>query len=392
MRICHIVNIGHEVGGAEKSVRLLAEGMRARGHDVMVICSDHRFDPEATFADVVVPAAAGNALSRLTGFFWNRAAYAGVRDAVTGFAPDVVHLHTIGMFSPSVLSATAAFPRVLTVHGPEDWTLGLLTWNLASRSAKNSGLSIGDRARYAYLRFLQRPAYRLRLRTVDRILVPSEFYRSMVIRDVGAVPLYVVPNGIRLPQATPVRNDGRLLYVGRLERVKGVEILVMAFVRTLARHPDAQLVVVGDGPIRAELVRLAEDPGAAGRVHLTGWLSGQELEEQYAAASVVVIPSIFPDNFPTVAIEALGSGRAVVGSRVGGIPELVHDGDNGLLTAADDIEELESALDRMLGDPALVRRMGNRSAALAATYAIDPFLDRLQVHYEAVLPTAVHQP
>jgi glycosyltransferase involved in cell wall biosynthesis len=380
VKICQVVNIGHEAGGAEKSVRLLADGMRRRGHDVTVIATDHHLRPAASFADVVVPAVRGNAAGRLCGFFWNHAAHREVKRAMAAVRPDVVHLHTIGMFSPSVLSATAGRPRVLTVHGPEDWTLHLLSWNLQSRSLGDGTLSRGDRARYLYLRFLQRPAYLARLRRIDRVLAPSAYYSDVVRADVGRVPTYVLPNGIDLPTSTPAPDSHRLLYIGRHERTKGLHVLVEAFSRIAHRHPDAELVLVGDGPRRAELEDLARRSGGT-RITFTGWLVGDALREQLAGAAAVVVPSIGPENLPTVAIEALGVGRAIIGSRIGGLPELVLDGENGELVEPGDAGALAAALDRALGDPALLQRMGARSAALAGNYSIELFLDRVERHY-----------
>jgi glycosyltransferase involved in cell wall biosynthesis len=381
VRICHIINIGFEAGGAEKVVRLISERMRLRGHEVSVIATDHRLAGQTPFADVIVPDVTGNGAVRVAKFFWHRAAHREVKKAVARFRPDVVHLHTIGLFSPSVLDATADFPQIVTVHGPEDWTLELLEWNLPSRSTGSGRLSIADRARYAYLRFLQRPAYLSRIRAVDRVLAPSQYYARALRRDVGRVPTYVVPNGIELPARSAVPRDGRILSVGRLETIKGTRVLVEAFAAVVERHPHAHLTLIGRGPQQAEIEALVRRKGMLGNVRVAGFVPDEELLECYRRSTAVVIPSICPENFPTVGLEAIGVGRALVATRAGGLPELVTDGENGFLVPQGDAAELARAIIRILDDPDLAVRMGEASARRAGEFEIDLYLDRLEMHY-----------
>lgn len=374
MRILQIVNIGQEAGGAEKSVRLIADGLRARGHDVRVVATDLLSDAGPVFADDLVPAISGPAVRRFARKLWYRRAHRQVTEVVRAFRPDCVHLHTIGEFSPSVLAATAGVPRLLTVHGPEDWTRALLRWNLPS--AVGGRLSPRDAARYAYLRFVQRPAYLPRLGHLDRVLAPSAYFAEAVRADFPArVPVHVVPNGVPGEVAAqPLRDTEQVLYVGRLERVKGVEVLLDAF----GRLGRGRLTVVGDGTDRARLERLA-GPG----VEFTGWLDAAGVARRLADASVVVLPSLWPENFPTVALEALRTGRALVASRVGGLPELVGE-DNGALVPAGDAGALAGALDGLLGDREGLERRGAASAVRARRYTVGVFLDALEQHYEDV--------
>lgn len=384
VRVLQIVNIGFEAGGAEKSVRIIRDGLRARGHEVEVIATDLLLSSDKEcFADHIVPAITGTAAARLRGYLWHRQAYAHVRAVMQRFRPDCVHLHTIGEFSPAVLAATRGTPRVLTVHGPEDWTRALLRWNLASASNGGS-LSLSDRARYLYLRFLQRPAYLPRIRRVDRVLAPSRYFAEAVRVDVGRVPVHVLGNGIEsLGEPEPVTGFRHLLYVGRLERVKGVHILLAATRRMLAEMPDVRLTVVGDGSQRAQLEAESEDLRQAGAVRFLGWQSEAVVAEQLGSAGVVVLPSLWPENFPTVALEALQLGRPLVASRVGGLPELVGP-DNGALVAPGDPEELAAVLARLVRDPELLQQLGRGSAKRAADYGVEAFLDAVIRHYEEV--------
>ena len=386
MRILQIVNVGVEAGGAEKSVRIITEGLRARGHEVRVLATDHMYDESRTrIADELVPAVRGGAAARLAGYFWNRRGYAETRRVVREFRPDCVHLHTIGEFSPSVLAATRSLPRVATVHGPEDWTLELLRWNLAS-AARGGALSPPDRLRYLYLRFLQRPAYLLWLRRIDRILAPSGYFAAAVRRDAGRVPVQVLANGIE-PLA-PMEASGpaeahHVLYAGRLTRVKGVHVLVEAVRRLHERGVKVRLSIVGDGDERGGLEAAAGELVGQGVVEFLGWRDQAFVSRLMARAAVVVIPSLWPENFPTVALEALQAGRPLIASRVGGLPELVG-ADNGALVPAGDPAALADALERVLGDVAGQDALGAGSSARAAAYEVEPFLDRIVECYREI--------
>ncbi|GIE86484.1 glycosyltransferase family 4 protein [Actinoplanes regularis] len=383
MRILQVVNIGYEAGGAERSVRLITDGLIERGHDVEVLATDLLSAGQRVFAHHLVPSIRGSAPRRFVRKLWYQQAYDRARAVLDDFEPDCVHLHTIGELSPSVLAATARIPRLLTVHGPEDWTLNLLRWNLASATGPG-GLSVADRARYAYLRFVQRPAYLPKLRGIDRIITPSRYFADAVTPDVGAERTYVVPNGIeRTARPTPIRDTANLLFVGRLEHVKGVEILLRAFREITKEHPRARLTIVGDGTDRERLETEFADLRSAGTVVFTGWLSSAAVTEQVSAASVVVLPSLWPENFPTVALEAMQAGRPMVASRVGGLPELVAE-DNGVLVPPGDPAALATALNGLLGRADLLNRLGAASAARADRYDRDRFLDALEQHYREV--------
>jgi glycosyltransferase involved in cell wall biosynthesis len=384
MRILQIVNIGFEAGGAEKSVRLISEGLSARGHTVAVVATDRLAEGQQLFADHLVPAITGGPVRRLIRYFWYQDAYRRVRAVLAEFQPDVVHLHTIGEFSPAVLAAVRGYPQVLTARGPEDWTLELLRWNLAS-AAEGGRLSPTDALRYLYLRFLQRPGYMFWLRRVDRVLALSQYMADALRRDVGRVPVFVAPNGTEEGfDQQPVGETETVLFTGRLARVKGADVLLDAFRETLAAHPAARLTVIGDGPDRARLEERAADLVAEGRVRFRGWLGRDGVAECLREAAVVVVPSRWPEIFGRVVLEALQTGRAVIASRTGGLPELVGP-DNGLLVAPGDVAGLAAALSALLGDRATLERLGKGAAERADRYRIDMVIDEHEEHYRAVL-------
>jgi glycosyltransferase involved in cell wall biosynthesis len=383
LRIVQFNNLGFEAGGAEKSVRLLTQGLRGRGHEVTVVATDHQAAGREPFADVVLPTASGGPAARLLGHFWNRHTYRSVSALMRELDPDCVHLHTIGGFSPSLLAATRAYPRVLSARGPEEWTLDLLRWNLPS-ATRPEGLTAADRLRYAHLRFLQRPAYRLWLRGIDAVVPISAYMAGCVRADVPRVPMRVIPNNREDGyEPMPVRDPYSLLFFGRLAAVKGVAVLLDAFRQVLAEHPRARLTVVGDGPDRAQLETSAMDLVAADRLAFTGWLGRDDIRELLRACGLVVVPSIWPEVFGRVALDAQACGRGVVASRVGGLPELVVPG-TGALTTPGDAGDLARTLSGLVGDLETLTRLGAAAAEHARAYSLENTVDLHEQLYSEV--------
>lgn len=390
LRIVQFVNLGFEAGGAEKSVHLLTKGLRARGHEVTVVSTDHQSEGREMFADVVLPTAGGGPAGRLLGHFWNRNTYRSVRALMQELSPDCVHMHTIGGFSPSLLAATRAYPQVLSARGPEDWTLGLLRWNLPS-ATRPEGLTAVDRLRYAHLRFVQRPAYRVWLRGIDAVVPISEYMAGCVRADVPHVPMRVIPNNREDGyEPMPVEDPYAIVSFSRLAAVKGVAVLIEAFREVLAKHPQARLTVIGDGPDRARLESSAADLVAAGRIVFPGWLGRDAIRELLRTCGLVVVPSLWPEVFGRVALDAQACGRAVVASRVGGLPELVTP-ETGMLTTPGDVAELAQALSELVGDLPRLTKLGAAAAEQARGYSLERTVELHEQLYAEVAQKRAYQ-
>lgn len=358
MRILQVISIGHISGGAEKSVFLLKQGLQDHGHEVMVVASDFHADTSApTYSDVTFPALDSETRSmpmKLLYHLWYPAAYRCLKEAIREFKPDVVHFHTMGQLSPASIFAVGSTPAVLTVHGPEEYTLNLLEWYLPRTIFKNGDIQLKNltpegKFHYAYYRFLQRPLYKLAFRRhLKRLIAPSKYMASLLEKENYKVTINQVYNGIDLPAARPIKKDNRLLYVGRLEHVKGVNILIQAMTKVAAAIPSVHLTVVGDGKVRQELEKYTSDHSLEKNITFKGWVENAQVLQYYYDTSAFVIPSIWPENLPTVCIEALAAGRPVIGSRTGGIPELVSDNKTGRIVEPGNADELASAIKAVL--------------------------------------------
>jgi glycosyltransferase involved in cell wall biosynthesis len=172
-----------------------------------------------------------------------------------------------------------------------------------------------------------------------RIVVCASTALAEEARALGAREVRVIPSGVDIPQEVgPEAATPEVLYVGRLSREKGVLDLAMA-------AAGMNLVIAGDGPLRDRL------PGAL------GFVPHHELATLYGRAAVVACPSR-REGFGVACAEAMAHGRPVVASAVGGLLDLVEDGETGLLVPPGDPGRLRAALQQLLDDPGLRRRMG----------------------------------
>ena len=154
----------------------------------------------------------------------------------------------------------------------------------------------------------------------------------------------------------------RILFVGRLAAVKGVPVLLEAMAKVRARHPDARLTLVGDGPDRGALEALAARLELSDVVTFAGYADEDGVAAHLADTDLFVLPS-FAEGVPVVLMEAMAARVPVIASRVAGVPELVKDGESGCLVPAGDTESLVARMDMLLADPDRRRIMGEAGRA-----------------------------
>ena len=217
---------------------------------------------------------------------------------------------------------------------------------------------------------------RMTLRGATMVLAPSKYTAEHVaaVQGVAAEKIRVLPWGLDpqfealAPQAAKSAApanfpEGRVvLTVGRWradERYKGMDTLITALPRLLARWPELQLAAVGEGDDRAWLEDLAEETGVQRHVHFLTGLSYPELAACYAHCEMFALPSK-GEGFGLVYLEAMACGKPVIGGAHGGAPEVIDDGKTGYLVPHGDAVQLATAIETLLADPALEQEMGRR--------------------------------
>jgi glycosyltransferase involved in cell wall biosynthesis len=169
------------------------------------------------------------------------------------------------------------------------------------------------------------------------------------------------PDGEPKPYAT---GDPRLLCVGRLIPIKGHLVLLRAFAAAKRDLPDLQLDIAGRGPLEPALKALARELGVVDSVHFLGHVN--PIQAAIERAAVVVVPSM-GEGFGMVALEAMERARPVIAASIGGLGELVRDGETGLLVPPGEAEPLRAAIVRLASDLELARQMGDAGRRRALT-------------------------
>ena len=225
-------------------------------------------------------------------------------------------------------------------------------------------------------------------RQADHVVAVSTAIRDLLVADHGVAPERVE---VLLPTtAAPVPSGGPLPVtggpvvgvVGRLVPEQGVDVFLRAAALVSAVVPQAEFVVVGDGPLRPDLEHRVATLGLAGRVTFTGYRS--EVSGVLPGLDVLAVPSR-SDGSPLVVCEAMAAGVPVVASRVGGLPDLVEDGGSGLLVRPGEAEDLARALVALLLDPEAARRLGARGRVLATSRSHERLVDRMTQLYADVV-------
>jgi glycosyltransferase involved in cell wall biosynthesis len=286
--------------------------------------------------------------------------------------PQVIHLHQVD--DPEIVAALRALaPVVISAHGYTACTSDVYHFGPGEKCTHHHGpgcianLALRGCAHTRDPRPLP-GAYRRTTRAVRALELAD-----LAVSYGSAVDQHLAANAIErrcviplFTTLTPSGGDGgehrrRVIFAGRVVPPKGLEVLIRA-----AREVDGEFVVCGDGWQLPRLRALAGRLGVEERFAFKGWLDAGELARELSEASVLAMPSVWPEPFGLVGIEAHAAGRPVVASATGAIGDWLSDGVSGLLVRPADPGELARALNELLADPARRREMGQAGRANVA--------------------------
>ena len=368
MRVLHVNKFLYRRGGAEGYLFDVARLQERDGDEVAFFGMAHPENDRMRYAahfpshvdlyrDRV--AAAGRML-------WSTTARAGLRRVIADFEPDVVHLHNVyHQLSPSVVVAArdAGVPCVMTLH---DYKLACPSYQMLDHGRPCDACVTGgplqaarrsckDGSRSASTLLAVESWLHRRFRAYEGVgafLAPSRFLAGVLTRA-GVYPdrLHVLRHPVDVDaMAAKQAPGGGVLFAGRLAPEKGVDTLIEA---AAMLPPEITVDVAGDGPSRAAL-----ETQAAGRVRFHGRLRREELHDLVRRSGVVAVPSRWYENQPLAVLEAFGCGVPVVGTDMGGLPELITAGVDGEVVPPDDPQALAAAVARTLGSLDRAWRMG----------------------------------
>ena len=289
--------------------------------------------------------------------------------------PDVLHCHNIyGRLTTSILPVARRrhIPAVLTVH---DYKLVCPSYLMLRDGKPCTACLDGGYYRCAVYKCHKQnaaasmvyaaEAYYARSTdsygAISAFLCPSRFIADLLVKS-GISEQRVIhhPNCIEPALYTPRYEGAYALYTGRLSHEKGINTLIAAMSGT-----GIPLRIAGGGPLEPALRAQAQEAGSG--IVLEGHCEGEHLAELYRNAAFVVVPSEWFENAPMAVLEAFAYGKPVVGARIGGIPELITDGENGYLFESGNRDELRATLHKLWADKPGRQRMGYAARRLVET-------------------------
>jgi phosphatidyl-myo-inositol alpha-mannosyltransferase len=362
-------------GGVAEHINHLATEFRKREHEVHILAPSSA-GPDQASADPflhvigrVVPIPANGSVARIE-LSWR--AYPQVKRLLAEHEFDVIHLHEPLM---------PALPPTVLRH---------------SRSVNIGTFHAFRRSNFAYFyaKLVAQPLFN----KLDGLIAVSRPARDFVAEYFPG-DYRIIPNGVDYDRfATPRPPlarfaDGRLnvLFVGRLEKRKGLKYLLRAWGYVRERFPDARLIVVGEGRPRRGYERYVARRGW-NEVFFAGYVPDDDLASYFQSCDVFCAPSTGQESFGIVLLEAMAAGKPIVASRIPGYDEVLHDGVEGLLVKPKVSVDLATALVRLLADQPTRQRFGQAGQLKARNYRWEQVATRVLAFYDEVVELKRHQP
>jgi len=276
---------------------------------------------------------------------------------------------------------------IVRVTGDYAWEQGMQRFGVKDLIDEFQTKKYGWRVQF--LRICQK----LVVKNAVTVIAPSEYLKKIVVGwGVPPEKVGVIYNGTDIHQGSPSINSGTnilfperseaeskgytIISAGRLVPWKGFEVLIEAVAELRQEIPEIKLVIIGSGPDEQKLKVLSSKLEVNGNIIFKGSLSKEDLASQIKSADIFILNTAY-EGFSHQIIEAMAMGVPVVTTNVGGNPEIIKDGENGLLVGYNDREAIKAAILKLYKDRELGARLGRNGAESAEQYSVEAMLDNL---------------
>jgi len=362
MKIAIIVNFFPPkwIAGTEIATYHLAEHLAGRGNEVHIITSlDDDLSEESSEKGFLIhrlPVVRIRTLGMI--FFW-----AAIYRTIKKIDPDLVHAQSLIFAIPACISKKMLkIPYVVWGQGSDVY---LHNW------------------------FMKLVSKTIIINADSVIALTKDMKR--VLQEIYSRDIEVVPNGIDIEECQnrpheheSVSPEKKIIFVGRLNPVKGVPSLLRAMKIVCEVLPDAKLIIVGDGEEREDLESLADSLGIRDRVDFVGRVPHERIPDYLCKADIFVLPSV-SEGFGIVILEAMACGLPIVATRVGGVPDIIEEGVNGFLVESGDFPEMANKILFLLDNPAVTGQISKNNRIKVQGYAWKNVVDRLERIYQEIL-------
>lgn len=399
MRILLVNKFHYLRGGSEKYYFELAQLLKSKGHTVGFFSMKHEENITTGDAEYFVEEIDLNTGSKLKALdvIYSQENKRLMAKALEEFKPDIVHINNFQrQLSASIIDAIKEknIPIVMTAHDLNPiCPASIMLYNgevcddcitkgyaqcIKKKCVKGSTLK-------STLGVMEKKYYDIHkvFRKIDCIISPSEFNKNQLVNGkLKYNEIVTLHNFVNESERNDYVLGDYAFYLGRLSKEKGILNLIEA----IGDIPDAKLLIAGDGPERERIEAYISEHKLDGRITLLGYQNQDSIHKYITNSRFVVIPSICNENCPYSVLEAMEIGKPIVASRIGGIPELIADGENGYLYKADDINELKEKLTLLLNDDEKVNNFAQKSRELYESYySPDSYYNELIKIYNKVM-------
>ena len=401
MRILLVNKFHYLRGGSEKYYFELAKLLKDHGHTVAFFSMKNENNIKTGDREYFVDEIDMNTGSKFEALnvIYSKKNKVLMEKALEEFKPDIVHINNFQrQLSASIIDAVKEknIPLIMTAHDLnsicpasimlyngevcEDCITKGYTSCIKKKCIKNSMLK-------SVLGYIEKKYYDLHkiFCKVDCIISPSEFNKNQLLKGkLKCNDITVIHNFVNETKKTDYTLGDGAFYFGRLSKEKGILNLIEA----INNIPGARLIIAGDGPERENIQAYIKEHKLENRITLLGYLNQNDIRENIRKCRFVTVPSIWYENCPYSILETMEIGKPIIGSKIGGIPELIQDGINGFTYEHNDVTKLTNILMKLFGNDETVKQFSKNSKQIfIQNYSAEAYYNKLMTVYNKYINT-----
>lgn len=358
-------------GGTEIQTLNLIRVLAADRHQVVTVCYfEYSSEMVTRFqqvgSEVVCLSKDGTRIGGWKGIIF---LYKGLRKVLKQYRPEVAHVQYMapGAIPILLLRLLGIRQIIATAHTPADIYPSLRLIHFVQQHCIRAFTCITERAERSFFGTSQLYSEQTQLKKRNHFTI----YNAL-------------PAGISISQQAKSKDKPLTIgVVSRLESIKGMDLLVPAFAQVKACHPEMQLLIVGDGSRRKQMEEQVHKAGLEEAVEFTGRQSQEKLSNYYDRIDILLMPSR-SEGFGLTAIEGMARGCVVVAARTGGLPEVVQDGEVGLLHEPEQVEDLAAKINKLIEQPALWKQFSNEATTYVQRFSFERFSQLFNNLYQKI--------
>ena len=402
MKILLVNKFHYLKGGSEKYYFDLAKLLKEHGHEVAFFSMKDEKNIKTDCKEYFVENSDMNSknIFKALDVIYSKKNKRAMEKALDDFKPDIVHLNNFQrQLSASIIKPIKKrkIPIVFTAHDLQAICPAIVMLdnekNICDKCINGKymncikGKCIKNSSLKSLLGAIEGKYYRnkkIYTKQIGKIITPSKFYKEKLEEDgIKSEKIEALHNFIDIDDYNvKIEDEGYALYYGRIIKEKGVLNLIKAF-KNIKNHV---LYIAGDGPDIEKVKEYIKENRLEERIKLLGFLNSDEVKEYVRKARFIVVPSVWYENCPYSVLETLAMGKPIIGSNLGGVPELVKDNENGLIYKYNDIKELEDKMQELFDNKEKAIKFGKMAQENAIKdFSKEEYYNKIMSVYEGAL-------